>query len=110
MTGPGGSVPMSADDLQRWLVDAGGDLAAVGVRGVFGRAPRTGGGPPSSWISFQSSVGAGRLVRDDDGSCSSQARRHVDGVEHLNRSGGVTTSAELGALVDALASPPRSAR
>lgn len=100
---------MSAVDMQRWLVESGADLAAVGVRGVFGRAPRTGGGPPSSWISLQSNVGAGRLVRADDGTCSSHARRHADGIEHLHRSAGVTTSAEFGALVAALASPRRSA-
>lgn len=100
---------MSADDMQRWLVGASADLAAVGVRAVFGRAPETGGGRPSAWISFQSTVGAGRLVRAHDGSCSSQARRHVDGAEHLNRAGAVTTSAELGAVVSALASPRRSA-
>lgn len=91
----------SARELQRWMDDGGAMLAERRVRTVFGRGVDTGAGA-SSWISFASAVGSGRLVRDDDGGCHLVAHRFQDGQVLIDRTSAVTGVDELEAIVDAL--------
>jgi hypothetical protein len=109
MTLGGDRTPMSPRDVQRWLVDAAEGLEAAGVRAVFGRGPDIGGGGPSSWVSFASDVGSGRVVRAHDGTCDVDAMRHVDGGVQLRRSGPETTAADLAAVVNAITPSRRGA-
>ena len=103
----GDPVPMSRRDVEQWLLGAADVLASLGVRGVLGLSPDLPAGGSSSWISFASALGCGRVVRRDDGSCFSDAHRHADGSVLVDRSSPVTTTAELAAVVHAL-TPPRS--
>lgn len=94
--------PMSRRDVEQWLLGATDALSALGIRGVLGRGPDLGVGGPSSWISFASALGSGRVVRGHDGACQLNAHRHVDGHVLVDRSSPTTTEAELDAVVSAI--------
>lgn len=96
------SAQLSPRELLQWLLHGTDALAAVGVRAVHGYGPDLGDGRQSSWISFASELGTGRLVRGPDGTSKLDALRHADGAVLLDRSSSGTTADELGAVVDAI--------
>jgi hypothetical protein len=98
------STPMSARDLRNWLLAAEGELAAVGVFGSHGAGPRL-VADGSTWISFSSRWGSGRLVRAVDGSSESRAHRYRDGVTVVDSRSASTTEAQLDVLTHALQRP-----
>lgn len=100
---------MSRREVERWLLDAADSLGNLGVRGVFGHGPDLGHGA-SSWISFASDLGSGRVVRHHDGACRVDAQRHSDGHVLVDRSGPVTTPIDFAAVVSAITPYRRSSR
>ena len=94
---------MTRRELQRWVADHAAELIDRGVRADFSFGPDINGGG-SSWASFNSALGTGRLVRSPDGSTVVSVYAHLDGSclssEH-ETSGSV---AQLAAIADHLTS------
>lgn len=94
---------MSRREVEQWLLDAADSLGELSVRGVFGHGPDLGPGRgASSWVSFTSDLGSGRVVRHHDGASKVDAQRHSDGHVLLEHSGPVTTSVDFAAVVSAI--------
>ena len=92
---------MTAADVQDWVRRSSAARLVHAVHAVHARGPRlTEDG--SSWISFSSPTGTGRLVRAADGSSRGYVRRHRDGVRVLDHRAETTTEADLERMVAAL--------
>lgn len=102
-----GGAALTADDVRQWLRDASPALLDSRISAVLGCGPRlTEDG--ATWISFSSSFGHGRLVRDVDGSSKAVARRNEDGERILFEESPTTTADQLDGLVRVLTGPSRS--
>ncbi len=95
---------MSARDLRDWFTGAQPALSDVGISCVHGIGPRL-VEDGSTWISFSSRWGSGRLVRTNDGRSESRARRYADGVTVVNSKAETTTEQQLDTLTAALRRP-----
>ena len=99
-----GGAALSAAELGQWLRDASPTLLDRRISAVLGSGPRlTEDG--ATWISFSSSFGHGRLVRSNDGSSRTTARRNEDGERLFDDHAPTTTTDQLDDLVRALTGP-----
>lgn len=95
---------MTAADVQDWVRRSSASRTAHAVHAIHARGPRlTEDG--SSWVSFSSPTGTGRLIRAADGSSRGYVRRHRDGVRVVDHRGETTTVAHLELIVAALSTP-----
>jgi hypothetical protein len=97
-----GGAALTAAELEQWLRDASPSLLDRRISAVLGRGARL-TKPGATWISFSSTLGHGRLVREADGSSTATARRNHDGERILATTAPTTTADQLDTLVAALA-------
>jgi len=102
--GPAGSI--GDEDLQRWLERSRSHLGARGISAHFGRAPKIGGAPGSTWVTMTSPLAHGRLVRSADGATKVTAHALPDSTPLLDQRHPHTTLAQLDAIVVALGGTP----
>ena len=95
---------MSARDLRDWLTGAQASLSDEGISCIHGIGPRL-VEDGSTWISFSSRWGSGRLVRTVDGGSEIRARRYADGVTVVDSKAETTTERQLDTLTAALRRP-----
>jgi hypothetical protein len=98
------SSAMSAVELRDWLTAAAPALVERGIVGTHGTAPRI-ASEGSTWISFSSPWGSGRLVRALDGSSRSRADRYHERFPAVDDHAATTTEGQLDALVGAIGRP-----
>ena len=70
---------MTRRQLERWVATHRQRLASTGVAVHFAFGPSFGGHAGSSWASFSSAVGSGRVIRAPDGSSRMDAYAYADG-------------------------------
>ena len=98
--GPAGS--LGDADLQEWLKKSKAQLGATGINASFGRAPRIGGQPGSTWVTMTSATACGRLIRSADGATSVRAHTLPDSAQLLDERHPHTTLAQLDSIVSVL--------
>jgi len=80
--------------LDDWLSAHGQGLGPAGTKAVTGRGPELPGRPSSTWISFETTAAAGRLVLWSSGRCQLEATSR-DGLRLCHDERTVTTAGEL---------------
>ena len=71
---------MSRRELERWVEASRERLAARGITVLFGLGPEVGDEGGSSWASFISRRGSGRLVRQPNGGSRVDVYAYSDGL------------------------------
>jgi hypothetical protein len=95
---------MTRRELEQWVEANGNRLVGRGVHALFSFGPSVGSQAGSSWVSFVSARGSGRLVRGADGVSRVDAYGFADGACLRRERATEVSTAQLESLVDTLAS------